>query len=415
MIASSGEPTAIEAPGVRVTHAQLAADGFDLRGRVVRGGQAAVRDSGAVGVAAAIRALDGWASDVFLVGGLEPELPDAVVSLGPEIFASASAAAPRRRTAEDGARASTRWHVFTSGTTGEPRGVSHTLGSLSRTARSRQRLQQRRWGLLYDPTRMAGIQVILQGLAAVETILDATRQPHLRDRIDWLAGSGVDALSATPTLWRQILQSPRAGALQLEQITLGGEIADQQVLRALRRAYPHARITHIFAATETGVAFSVSDGLEGFPCSFLTDPPSGIRLDVRDGILFVEAPDASTAGRDGFASTGDAVAVGGDRVLFLGRASGAVNVGGVKVWPERVESVLREHPDVTDTIVVPRRSPISGWILTADVVAASTDESTLPERLRRFCAERLETAAVPAVVKVVPVLRTSATGKVGRS
>ncbi|HWE82930.1 MAG TPA: class I adenylate-forming enzyme family protein [Gaiellaceae bacterium] len=408
------EAVAVESPDVRVTHAQLAADPFRLRDLVGRGGRAAVFDAGAVGVLAALVALDGWASDVYLAGALRPELPPGTCSLSAEAFVS-----PLRDTGRSPgdlpAGAVTRWHLFTSGTTGEPRAVSHPLAALARSARPGPARRGRRWGLLYEPTRMAGIQVLLQGLTATETVLDATGLRSLGDRIDWLVGARVSALSATPTLWRQILQTPRSDRLELDQITLGGEIADRRVLHALGRAFPDARITHVFASTETGVAFSVSDRQEGFPASYLTDPPSGIRLEVRDGILFVEAPHASVSGLDGFVSTGDLVAVDDDRVRFLGRASGVVNVGGTKVSPEQVESVLREHPDVLDSVVVARRSPFSGWILTAQIVAAPrSDESSLPDRLRRFCGTRLETAAVPAIVKIVPAL-SSPTGKAGRT
>jgi acyl-coenzyme A synthetase/AMP-(fatty) acid ligase len=212
-----------------------------------------------------------------------------------------------------------------------------------------------------------------------------------------------------------VLQSADPASLPLRQITLGGEIADQLVLNALARAFPDARITHIFASTETGAAFAVNDGRAGFPLSYLSEPPRGVQLQVRDGILFVEASGTSAAGPDGFASTGDLVEVTEDRVLFLGRASGVVNVGGVKVAPEKVEEVLRAHPDVLDAVVRSRRNAFSGSILVADVVL--TDDApreSLTARLRAHVATQLSSAHVPASVKVVPELSTSVTGKAGR-
>jgi acyl-coenzyme A synthetase/AMP-(fatty) acid ligase len=358
--------------------------------------------------------LEGWAGRVDLYGAVEPPQDhEGAVVIGDERPPTAG----HRPTEPAGDPVHTRWRLFTSGTTGEPKPVDHTLSSLTRTIQATPQAggARRRWGLLYEPTRMAGIQVLLQSLVAGEHLLDATVHAHLPERLRWLAAAGADALSATPTVWRQVLQSEEPTALPLRQITLGGEIADQRVLDALARTFPAARITHVFASTETGAAFAVSDGREGFPRSFLTEGPRGVDLEVRDGILHVWAPGASGAGPDGFVSTGDVVEVRKDRVHFLGRASGVVNVGGVTVAPEQVETLLRALPGVVDAVVRPRRNPFSGWILTADVVAGDgVDGRALPGALRAALSDRLPSAAVPASVKVVPELQTSVTGKAGR-
>lgn len=389
IVAAPPGAIAVRDDAAALTYGQLAAAKAAATDLAPRGGPAMVRGTRARDVAVAFAGLDGWAADVYLAGARD--VPDAQPA--------------------DAVPAVTRWHLYTSGTTGEPRAFSHTLRSLTRTVRA----GDHKWGLLYSPVSMAGVQVLLQTLATGGTLLDATALPRITDRIEWLVAHGATALSATPTLWRQTLQCPASRRLRLRQVTLGGEIADQPLLDALRRSHPQARITHVFASTETGAAFSVSDSLAGFPRSFLTDPPSGIRLDVRDGELYVEAPQSSAADSDGFARTGDVVTVTADRVYFQGRATGVANVGGVKVWPEQVETVLRRHPEVSDTLVSVRRNPFSGSILTAEVVAtAEADQSRLGALLRAYCAERLEPAAVPAIVNVVPRLTVTENGKAGR-
>lgn len=405
---STGAVAGIETRRRVTPYAELHADPFQLRLRVKRGGSVALIEPDAAAVAAAVCALDGWAAAVFLPPDAGAQFPERTVHLRSVDFARVPA--PAEVAQSEGERVSTRWTIFTSGTTGTPQPVSHSVRALTRTVRLGN---GRRWGLLYSPSRMAGIQVVLQGLIAGETVVDAGGIASINAVLAWYAERAVDALSATPTMWRRILQSPAAARLQLRQVTLGGEIADAGILGALTRAFPQARITHVFASTETGVAFSVSDKKPGFPRRYLADPPAGVRLEIRDGVLFVEAPDVSTAGPDGFASTGDLVVEKGDRVNFLGRASGAVNIGGMKIWPEQVERVLREHPDVLDAVVIPRRNPFSGWLLTAEVVV-SGEQRELQHRLRRFCAARLAGAAVPASIKTVDVLRESASGKAER-
>jgi hypothetical protein len=79
----------------------------------------------------------------------------------------------------------------------------------------------------------------------------------------------------------------------LIQVTLGGEVVDQQILDSLRRTFPHARIVHIYATTELGRCFSVTDGRAGFPARYLTEPTAdGVVLGVEDGELVVRSANA---------------------------------------------------------------------------------------------------------------------------
>lgn len=308
----------------------------------------------------------------------------------------------------------TRWVLYTSGTTGTPKAIAHTLASLSRTV-SKGASQVLTWGLTYDPNRMAGIQVILQSLVGGGQLVAAPPDQPLARRLEFFAAHSVDAISATPSVWRQLLQLPVSRELQLQQITLGGEIADQRILDALAGQYPNARIVHVFASTETGAAFSVRDGRAGFPLDYLHEAPRGIRLEIRDQVLFVHSPGASVAGEDGFASTGDIVEVIDDRVLFRGRASGVVNIGGSNVWPETVEELLRTHPDVAEAVVTSKHNSMTGNVLVATVTLhAEADADGAVKRLRSWVRERAPRTHVPATVTVVDEISVSATGKVVR-
>ncbi len=304
--------------------------------------------------------------------------------------------------------------LYTSGTTGEPKAISHSLASLTRTVVTGVSTPLV-WGLTYDPNRMAGLQVILQAILGGGTLVAPPSDDPLSARVAHLASAEVNAVSATPSVWRQVLQLPVSRGWQLQQITLGGEIADQRVLDALARAFPTARIVHVFASTETGAAFSVKDGREGFPLTYLSDAHRGIRLEVRDGILHVYSPGVSAAGADGFASTGDVVEIVDDRVLFRGRHSGVVNIGGSNVWPEVVESILRTHPDVVEAVVSARPNPMTGNVLVAQVTLEKrADPEGVSKRLRAWVRDRAPRTHVPAAVTVTDEVEISATGKVTR-
>lgn len=385
-------------------------DRFGLRKAASPGTCIAIRTDRSEIVAAALVVLQGWAQEVHLVpAGIELSvLPDHCVVVEPQDDRSDPMEHPALEL-------DTTWVVYTSGTTGTPKPVRHTRQTLTRTLSIREGQLPLAWGMLYDPNRMAGLQVLHHALAANATVIAPDLRESLAERVRFIASSGATALSATPTLWRMILQVRLELPWQLRQITLGGEIADQQVLDALKRRFPAARIVHIFASTETGAAFSVTDGLAGFPSAYLSDAPRGIRLDVRDDILHIYSPGVSTAGEDGFASTGDVVEVSGDRVLFRGRASGVVNVGGASVWPEEVESLLREHEEVHDAQVTARPNSMTGFLLIAAIVptpGAQVDD--LGKRLRRWVRQTAPGPQVPANVRVVDALDISSTGKAAR-
>ena len=241
----------------------------------------------------------------------------------------------------------TSWIMTTSGTTGRPKMVRHKLATLSRTTRVQRDDGPRPvWGLMFEATRFAGMQVVLQAVIGGGTLAvpdDSTSD--FGARLAALAAAGCTHLSATATVWRRILMHPGANDLALRQITLGGEIADQPLLDALRGRFTDAQITHIFASTEIGVGFSVKDGREGFPMSYLEHGAGGIRLRITDGRLWLKAPGDTSEyigerrmlrDGDGYVDTQDMVEQRGDRIVFLGRGDGVVNVGGAKVHPSRL-------------------------------------------------------------------------------
>ncbi len=376
----------------------LAHRGRQLREVYSRGSTVVLVAPTAVEVAEAILGLDGWAGCVVLSG-------DAVASDpgGPP---------------SGGWGAGTGWRVFSSGTTGPASGTVHNLAGLTRFSRTGAGEAPRRWGLLYPAWSMAGLQVLLRALRGIDIVIEAEPGSRPAHQLRFFAAESVDALSATPTRWRSLLGQPAVEAIAAAQVTLGGETADQRVLDALSRQFPGARVSHAYASSEAGPAFVVHDGKAGFPAAWLDDPGRSVPLSVRDGVLHVRASGSAAAGADGYVRTGDLVSVVDDRVYFAGRESGLINVGGAKVAPAEVETVLLEAPEVQSVVVVGRRSSVSGWTVLARVVltprARTRPWAVVEGELRALVASRLPRACVPATFDVVEDLQVSQTGKLVR-
>src|SRR6202522_4391419 len=187
-------------------------------------------------------------------------------------------------------RYETEWVLLTSGTTGVPKLVVHTLASLAGAIDIGKPTNGRViWSTFYDIRRYGGLQIFLRAILTGSSLLLSSAQ---RSTVDFLAcagAHGVTHISGTPSHWRRALMSSAARLLAPEYIRLSGEIADQGILSRLAQVYPQARITHAFATTEAGLAFEVNDGMSGFPCSLL-ERTRGVEMKVENGSLCIRSP-----------------------------------------------------------------------------------------------------------------------------
>jgi acyl-coenzyme A synthetase/AMP-(fatty) acid ligase len=322
----------------------------------------------------------------------------------------------------------TEWILLTSGTTGKPKLVVHTFESLAGALpRHLTSLRPVVWSTFYDIRRYGGLQIYLRAVLSGSPLVLSSAGESTHDFLARAAALGVTHISGTPSHWRRALMSGDASLIAPEYVRLSGEVADQTVLDNLRAAYPNARIAHAFASTEAGVAFDVNDGLAGFPADFVDKPGSSIELKVQDGTLWIRSNRTATrylgaaallASDDGFVDTGDMVELDAGRYHFRGRKGGIINVGGLKVYPEEVESVLNADPRVRMSRVAGRRNPITGAVIIAEVVLSElADPSTadlMKTELLNACRRTLAAHKVPALLRFVPALELTAAGKLVR-
>jgi acyl-coenzyme A synthetase/AMP-(fatty) acid ligase len=342
---------------------------------------------------------------------------------------------PLRAAVERGSRETTEWILLTSGTTGTPKLVQHTLQSLGGALPTQPRSGERTiWSTFYDIRRYGGLQIYLRAVLSRSPLVLSSAGEPTQDFLTRAAAAGVTHISGTPSHWRRVLMSGDAAILKPQYVRSSGEVADQALLDNLRAAYPQARIAHAFASTEAGVAFDVNDGRAGFPQAFLDDPSGAIELKVVDHTLRIRSGrnaarylgdvPAVLVGDDGFVDTGDMVELVEGRYYFRGRVGGIINVGGLKVYPEEVEAVLNADPRVRMSLVRARRNPITGAVVVADVVLADPARSEAPgaadapdavkNALLDACRRSLAAHKVPAMLRFVPALEFTAAGKLVR-
>jgi len=321
----------------------------------------------------------------------------------------------------------TEWVMFTSGTTGAPKLVVHTLAGLAGAIDPDDvEAGARVWGTFYDVRRYGGLQILLRALRAGASLAYAAPGEDIAEFLARLGAHGATHVTGTPSHWRTALMHLGIGAIRPSYVRLSGEIADQPLLNALRVQFPGAAIVHAYASTEAGVGFEVDDGLEGFPATLL-ERRGPVQMRVRDGVLQVCSP--RTARRyldpslplmdaEGFVDSGDFVEQRGERFYFVGRRGGIINVGGLKVHPEEVEAAINSCPGVRLSRVTGRRNPISGMVVVAEVAAAGAldgpGEALVRSEILAICERKLDRYKIPMRVTFVAALPMSAGGKLAR-
>ena len=204
--------------------------------------------------------------------------------------------------------------LFTSGTTGRPKQVTHDVEGLTRMLKVSVVHESNVWGLAYNSTHIAGVQVILQAFFngnILVNLFTASRETI----VGALGNYKVSHISATPSFYRLLLPISRS-VPSVRAVSLGGEPSDENLIKQLRSAFPAARVRNIYASTEVGTLLVAEGEVFTIPAEYSD------RVAVRDDRLWVHR---SLVGE---VATGDESGNETDREEEL--EGGVVNCGSVK-------------------------------------------------------------------------------------
>ena len=302
--------------------------------------------------------------------------------------------------------------IFTSGTTGQPKKVLHTISSLTRFLRTGNCYEEQTWAYAYNPTHMAGLQVFFQAFANGNTLINVFN--FSRSEIYRLIHEfQVTHISATPTFYRLLLPCESAYP-SVVRVTLGGERSESQLYDSIKKIFPMAKINNIYASTEAGSLF-VAQG----DCFRI---PEAIRNKIRveEDELFIHK---SLLGKSehfqligDYYPSGDLVEWQDDErntFKFKSRKNELINIGGYKVNPGEVESALLSIAGISQVRVYGRSNSVLGNILCAEVRLEPS--SVLEEvEIRNQLKDRLQDFKIPSYFKFVETLSLTRTGKLKR-
>ncbi len=319
----------------------------------------------------------------------------------------------------------TEWILCTSGTTGTPKLVKHSYESLINKIKKAKKNYN--WALTYSISRFAGLQILFIALLSNSKLIFSSENHSIEEDISFFIEKDVNAISATPTMFKKFLMHRSFVKLKLKQITLGGEIINQTLLNILKKNFNFSNISHIYASTEAGSSFSVTDGIAGFPKSFVLSNKKSTNIKVSsEGEIFIKSPSISLGyvkeknlvDKSGFIKTGDMVELVDDRYYFIGRKNGSINIGGNKVYPEKVENLIYKLENVSLVRVKPKKNSITGNIVSAEIVPSKklseSEKEKFKKKIRTFCLKNLEKYMVPFYIKIIDDLKINKSGKLWR-
>ena len=303
--------------------------------------------------------------------------------------------------------------IFTSGTTGQPKKVLHTVATLTRSVRTGERYVGQIWAYAYNPTHMAGLQVFFQAFENLNTLVNVFNKQR-SEVYELINKHNITHISATPTFYRLLLPFEQEYKTVV-RVTLGGEKSDSHLYENIKKIFPEAKINNVYASTEAGSLFAAKGDCFQIP-EKIRD-----KFEVVDDELLIHK---SLLGKsDSFKFEGDYYH-SGDLIEWVDKESGLfrfksrknelINVGGYKVNPGEVENILLSIEGVKQVLVYGKANSILGNVLCADIQLEDGVLLTDVE-IKKALRSQLQDFKIPRRIKFVEQMSLTRTGKLKRS
>jgi long-chain acyl-CoA synthetase len=297
--------------------------------------------------------------------------------------------------------------LFSSGSTGKSKAAVHDVVGMLGKFKVRRHVRRAITFLLYD--HIGGFNTMLYQLSnagCIVTVQDRGPDSVLRA----VERYKVELLPTSPTFINLILLSEayrRYDLSSLKIVTYGTEPMPESTLRRFHQVLPHIALQQTYGLSEVGILRSKSRSSDSL---WVKLGGEGFQTRVVDEILQIRAESAmlgylnapSPFTDDGWFNTGDKVEVDGDYFRILGRQSDIINVGGQKVYPAQVESVVQQMPEVAEVSVYGEKNAIMGQIPCAAVrLRQPRDARQFHRQLRQFCRQYLQEFQIPVRIRLV--------------
>ena len=297
--------------------------------------------------------------------------------------------------------------LFSSGSTGKPKAMIHNLDTLIDSYKDKKEKSMNMLVfLMFD--HIGGLNTVFNALCMGACLII----PKIKDAktiCELIEKYKIMVLPSSPTFLNLILISEEYknyDLSSLRMITYGTETMPQSLLLKLKEVFPKVKFLQTFGTSETGISTTSSKSSNSL---FMKLEDINDEYKIVENELWLRSKtqvlgylnasmDSFTS--DGWFKTGDLVEVDGAYIKIIGRVKEVINVGGQKVLPVEVESIILEMEEISDCMVYAEQNAITGQTVVCDVVLNKNIEN-IKKRVRVFCKDRLDAYKIPTKVNVV--------------
>ena len=300
--------------------------------------------------------------------------------------------------------------LFSSGSTGAPKAMIHNLDTLVDSYGDKKQKQINMLVfLMFD--HIGGINTMLNILSMNATMI-IPQNRNADDICQLIEEYKIAVLPSSPTFLNLILINrsyEKYDLSSLRMITYGTETMPEGLLNKLKAVFSKVKFLQTFGTSETGIAATSSKSSSS---TFMKIDDENLEYKIVDNELWLRSKtqilgylnrSMESFTNDGWFKTGDLVELDNEGFIkIIGRNKEIINVGGQKVLPSEVESVLLGMDEIEDCLVYGEQNAITGQSVSCDVVLKSGVEADgFKILVRKFCKDKLDNFKIPTRVNVV--------------
>jgi acyl-coenzyme A synthetase/AMP-(fatty) acid ligase len=296
--------------------------------------------------------------------------------------------------------------IYSSGSTGKPKAILHDIERFLTKFQSASKRFRTVLFLLFD--HIAGLDTLFYTLSSGgTTVIPDERSPKAICQL--IEATGAEVLPTSPTFLNLVLLSQVYEKLDLSSlkiITYGSEPMSRFTLDRITEIFPNARIIQKYGTSEFGSPHTKSMSDNNLWVKLDSDQ---FKVKIIENIMWIKAQTAmlgylnapNPMDKEGWICTGDEVEEKDGWLKILGRSSDIINVGGEKVYPAEVESVISRLEIVKDVLVKGEKHPFLGQCVTAIVVPnIEIEPARMRKEVKSYCKKHLQSYKVPTKIEL---------------
>jgi len=303
--------------------------------------------------------------------------------------------------------------LFSSGTTGKNKAAVHDFVLLLNKFEKRRRTFRTISFLLFD--HIGGLNTLFYSLSNCGSIVVPNdRNPESICRL--IEKYKVELLPTSPSFLNMVLISRAYRTYDLSSLKLisyGTEVMPMETLRRIGQLFPRVQLKQTYGLSELGIMRTKSKGSNSL---WLKVGGEDYQTKVLNDTLYIKGKTAmlgylnapSPIDKEGWFNTHDKVEIDGEWIKILGRDTDIINVGGQKVYPAEVESVILEMDNIAEVSVYGKPNPIMGNVVAARANLHKDEAlSSVKKNIRSYCKDRLESYKIPGFIEIATTKQVS--------